>query len=133
MSYRADKPSNKQIFRGTGREIHSVPDDDFQQAMAKLPQRMAARLAFMSAAHHQVRDFAVRELPRQVRPISPLRIAQITELPLAKVKTILADLEKHLFFLVRDVAGNVSWAFPVTSSRTPHRLTFSTGEKTFGA
>jgi hypothetical protein len=133
MRYQADKPSSKLILRGTGREIDSVPADDFLQAIAKLPQRMASRLAFMSTAHHQVRDLVVRELPRQARPISPLRIAQITDLGLAKVKTILADLEKHLFFLVRDVAGNVSWAFPVTTSRTPHRLTFSTGEKTFGA
>jgi hypothetical protein len=133
MSYRADKSSGKRILRGTGREIHSVPEDDFLQAMKTLPQRMASRLAFMSAAHHQVRDFVVRELPRQVRPISPLRIAQTADLGLAKVKTILADLEKHLFFLVRDASGDVSWAFPVTTSRTPHPLTFSTGEKTFGA
>ncbi len=133
MSYRADKPSGKRILRGAGREIHSVPEDDFLQAMAKLPQRMASRLAFMSAAHHQVRDFVVRELPRQIRPISPLRIAQTVDMGLAKVKAILADLEKHLFFLVRDAAGDVSWAFPVTTSRTPHPLTFSTGEKTFGA
>jgi len=46
---------------------------------------------------------------------------------------ILTDLEKNLFFLVRDPEGNVSWAFPVTTSETPHRLTFSTGEKIFGA
>lgn len=133
MTYRAGKSSAKRILRGTGREIHSLPEDDFVQAMEKLPQRMAARLAFMSAAHHQVRDFVVRELPREVRPISPLRIAQTADLTLAKVKTILTDLEKHLFFLVRDTVGDVSWAFPVTTSRTPHRLTFSTGEKTFGA
>jgi hypothetical protein len=133
MSYRADKPSGKRILRGTGREIHSVSEDDFLQAMEKLPQRIASRLAFMSAAHHQVRDFVVRELPRQVRPISPLSIAQTTDLAPAKVKAMLADLEKHLFFLVRDAAGDVAWAFPVTTSRTPHRLTFSTGEKTFGA
>ncbi len=87
----------------------------------------------MSAAHHQVRDFVVRELPRQLRPIPPVRIAQTTGLGLAKVKAILADLETHLFFLVRDAAGAVAWAFPVTTSRTPHRLTFSTGEQTFGA
>ncbi len=133
MTYRADKPSGKHILRGTGREIQSLPEDDFRQAMANLPQRMASRLAFMSAAHHQVRDFVVRELPRQLRPIPPVRIAQTTGLGLAKVKAILADLETHLFFLVRDAAGAVAWAFPVTTSRTPHRLTFSTGEQTFGA
>jgi hypothetical protein len=45
---------------------------------------------------------------------------------------IIAELEGNLFFLVRDSDDNVSWAFP-TTSRTPHRLTFSTVEKIFGA
>jgi CRP-like cAMP-binding protein len=94
---------------------------------------MASRLAFMSRNHHSVRDFAVRELPRQDRPLSPVQIAQVTGLPRESVSAILTDLEKNLFFLVRDSEGNVSWAFPVTTSETPHRLTFSTGEKIFGA
>jgi hypothetical protein len=101
--------------------------------MKDLPERMAKRLEFMSPEHHAIRDFVVREMPRQSRPISPLAIAQILALDVAKVNAILADLEKHLFFLVLGTAGDVSWAFPVTTCPTPHRLTFSTGEKTFGA
>jgi hypothetical protein len=46
---------------------------------------------------------------------------------------LLDDLERSLFFLVRDHRGNVSWAFPVSSDRTPHRLRFSTGERIFAA
>ena len=80
-----------------------------------------------------VRDFVVRELPGQDRPIPPIRIAQTTALNLQTVSAVLTELERNLFFLVRDPDGNVSWAFPVTTSRTPHRLTFSTGEKIFGA
>jgi len=38
-----------------------------------------------------------------------------------------------LFFLVRNPDGNVSWAFPVTTLITPHKLMFSTGENIFGA
>lgn len=121
------------VLIGVGREIHSVPDDAFQKSLKVLPARMASRLAFMSRNHHSVRDFAVRELPRQDRPLSPVQIAQVTGLPRESVSTILTDLEKNLFFLVRDPEGNVSWAFPVTTSETPHRLTFSTGEKIFGA
>ncbi len=49
------------------------------------------------------------------------------------VVQLLDDLEKHLFFLVRNAAGNVSWAFPVSSDRTPHRLRLSTGERIFAA
>jgi hypothetical protein len=46
---------------------------------------------------------------------------------------VLDDLQRHLFFLVRDSNGEVSWAFPVTSDRTPHHLDFSSGEKLWGA
>ena len=42
---------------------------------------------------------------------------------------ILDDLENNLFFLVRNEQGEISWAFPVTVEETPHKLTFSTGEK----
>ena len=121
------------VLIGVGREIHSVPDDAFQKSLKGLPARMASRLAFMSRNHHSVRDFAVRELPRQDRPLSPMQIAQVIGLTAQDVLAILADLERNLFFLVRDTAGNVSWAFPVTTSETAHRLRFSTGEKIFGA
>ncbi len=121
------------ILRGAGREIHFVSDSDFLAALKGLPEHMAGRLAFMSPQHHQIRDFVVREMPRESRPLLPEKIAQTTSLDRARVVEILADLEKHLFFLVRDEAGNVSWAFPVTATRTPHHLTFSTGEHTSGA
>ncbi len=121
------------IFQGIGREIRSIPDDGFVQGMRNTPARMKARLAFMTREHHLVRDFVVREMPRQRRPLPPARIAQTTSLALDRVNAILADLEQHLFFLVRDAAGNVDWAFPVTTAPTPHRLSFSTGEKIFGA
>ena len=122
-----------QVLIGRGRDIHSMPDDDFLKAMDRLPKGIASRLAFMSRDHHAVRDFVVREMPRQNRAISPMRIAATTGMMLSRVIQLLGELEAHLFFLVRDAAGNASWAFPVTIDRTAHRLSFSTGEKTFGA
>jgi DNA-binding MarR family transcriptional regulator len=110
-----------------------MPDDAFVKSVKGLPARMASRLAFMSRDHHTVRDFVVRELPRQDRPLSPSQIAAVIGLTLQSVSAILTELERNLFFLVRDREGNVSWAFPVTTSQTPHRLTFSTGETIFGA
>lgn len=121
------------LLIGVGREIHSAPDGAFLKGLKGLPARMASRLAFMSRNHHMVRDFAVRELPRQDRPLSPMQIAQVTGLSQETVSAILTELERNLFFLVRDPEGGVSWAFPVTTSETPHRLTFSSGEKIFGA
>jgi len=122
-----------QIILGRGKELRAIPDDAFLSAMHHLPEHMAERLAFMSRDHHTVRDFVVREMPRQNRPLSPRQIASVTALDLSRVSTILAELEKNLFFLVRNSAGDVSWAFPVTTDRTSHRLSFSTGDRIFGA
>lgn len=91
-------------------------------------------LAFMTARHHAVRNFVVRELPRNAgRPLQPSQIAGALAMPPGDVTAILEELERRLFFLVRDSAGAVSWAFPVTSDPTSHRLLFSTGERIFGA
>ena len=118
---------------GNGREMRKVPDEEFVNGMKRLPERMAERLAFMSREHHAVRDFVVREIPRKGRPVSPDEIAIGTGIGSGRIATILAELEKHLFFLVRNEEGDVSWAFPVTAEPTAHRLHFSSGEKIFGA
>lgn len=121
------------ILMGVGREIHTVPDGAFVKSIKDLPARMAVRLSFMTRDHHKVRDFVVRELPRENKPLSPAQIAHVTGLSLQKVSAVVAQLEQNLFFLVRDRQGNVTWAFPVTTYKTPHRMRFSTGEKIFGA
>jgi hypothetical protein len=87
----------------------------------------------MSAAHHLVRNFVVRELPRTQQPLQPDFISQRLELPLTQVNTLLDELEKNLFFLVRNSLGAVSWAYPVSVEKTPHELLFSTGERLYGA
>lgn len=95
---------------------------------------MDHRLAFMTREHHAVRNLVVRDLPRNHgRPLTPAQIAAALRMTANEVTGLLADLETHLFFLVRDARGNVSWAFPVTADRTPHRLRFDTGERIFGA
>lgn len=121
------------ILVGIGHDIYRKADEAFLRALEELPTRAAARLSFMTPDHHLVRDFVVREMPYQRRAISALDIAKVTGLDLKKVSGILSDLERHLFFLVRNREGGVTWAFPVTVSTTPHKLAFSTGEHTFGA
>ena len=88
------------LLMGVGPEIQSAPDAAFIESVKALPARMAARLAFMSREHHVVRDFVVRELPRQDRPLSAAQIAQVTGLGLQTVSAILSELERNLFFLV---------------------------------
>ncbi len=87
----------------------------------------------MTQEHHRVRYFVVDELPRAGKPLEPEYIARQVDLPLERVISILDDLEKHLTFLVRDQAGAVSWAYPVTVDPTPHRLTFKSGERLYAA
>lgn len=94
---------------------------------------MKSRLAFMTKEHHRIRYFVVKELPRYGKPMPAEFISQEVQLPIAQVNTVLDDLEKNLFFLVRNDSGAVSWAFPVTTEMTPHRLSFSTGEQSYAA
>jgi hypothetical protein len=83
----------------------------------------------MSKEHHLIRNFVVTELPRSGIPLSSEYIAQALKLPLDQVVSILDDLEDHMTFLFRNERGAVEWAYPVTVDQTPHRMTFSSGER----
>lgn len=121
------------ILMGQGREVTHRPRIEWEQHLSQVPHYQANRLRFMSTEHHRVRYFVVCELPRIGVPIPPEVIANALQLPLARIHAILDELEQHLFFLVRNDHGAVSWAFPMTVDPTPHRLTFSTGEQVFAA
>src|SRR5438552_9233253 len=85
------------ILVGRHDKIHEVPAETLRAHLAHAQQHPSERLAFMTPEHHLVRNFAVRELPRdQGRPLKPEDIAQRLHLPLATVKTLLDDLERHL-------------------------------------
>jgi len=130
----SEKPDANTLLVGNRETMSRVPDTGLKAAMAKVPEFFAARLAFMTPEHHLVRNFAVREMPYENgRPIKVDRMADTLGLPRATVHAIVEDLERHLFFLVRNEAGEISWAFPVTTEPTPHRLRFSTGERAHGA
>jgi hypothetical protein len=90
-------------------------------------------LGFMRDDHHRVRDFVVLELPRRGEPLSPLLIASELDIALERVVSIIEELEKRLIFLFRNEDGAVSWAYPVTTDPTSHRVLFSTGEQIYAA
>jgi len=121
------------ILIGRGRQFTSMPRSQWEEQLRKVPQAMKTRLSFMTRQHHLVRYFVVRTLPRIGRPIPPDMIAAKLNLPLPRVNAILAELEKKLFFLVRDEHGHVAWTYPVTAVKTPHHLSFSTGERIYAA
>ncbi len=121
------------ILTGQGSEMTAMPRTRWEDELAAVPEGMARRLAFMSADHHRVRSYAVEQIARLGAALPPTTIAQDLELAPERVTTILDELEKNLFFLVREDDGAVEWAFPVTAAPTPHRLIFSTGERLHGA
>ncbi|MFN2174892.1 MAG: hypothetical protein ACK2U3_02955 [Anaerolineales bacterium] len=121
------------ILMGHGSQLTEISRKEWEEGLSHFPQHNKNRLSFMSEGHHRVRNFVVRELPRKGQPIQPDFISQNLGLPLEQVNTLLDDLEKNLFFLVRDRQGAVSWAYPVTVEKTPYDLVFSTGERLYGA
>lgn len=124
---------DESILLGQGREIVPIPRAHWEGHLSQVPAHSQSRLAFMSPAHHLVRNFVVRQLPTAGGPISRAEIADSLNLPVKQVGEILDELEKNLFFLVRDLHGAVTWAFPVTVEPTPHHLTFESGEQIYAA
>jgi hypothetical protein len=121
------------IFLGQDTQILTVPQTMWKQHLAQIPEHGPARLSFMTDAHHLVRNFVVKELAVRQQPIEPKFISEILKLPLDRVKNILNELEKSLFFLVRNEHGAVTWAYPITVETTPHRLSFKSGEQLYAA
>ena len=121
------------LLMGLGRHMIPVPRLLWQWQARRGAQRTVGHLDFMAEEHHLVRDFVVRELPSVGEPLSPEFIAGKLDLPVPRVETILDELEKHMTFVCRDTEGAVAWAYPVTAERTPHQVTFSTGEQVYAA
>ena len=67
------------------------------------------------------------------KPVRPGDIAKALGLSIPRVKEILDALEKRRTYLFRNDDGDVLWAYPVTAAKTPHRLSFRTGEALFAA
>jgi len=116
------------ILIGQGLQITEFPRDEWEQGLSGIAPIVEAELEFMSEEHHRVRNFVVKELPHAGQPLSPELIARELDLTIDRIKAILDELETHLMFLFRNEQGAVNWAYPVTVDRTPHHLTFSTGE-----
>lgn len=122
------------ILIGRGKRMVKAPERDWREGLASAPEFFGARLGFMTRDHHRIRNFTVAELPRNHgKALQPEDISRKLRLPLDRVSGALDDLERNLFFLVRNSAGAVSWAFPVTVEQTPHRVRFRSGEGSFAA
>jgi len=124
---------NQNLLVGRGQHIIALPHHALEAHLAQDPEHSKDRFPFMTEDHQRVRYFVVRELPQRSAPIPPQAISKALHLPLETTQSILADLERNLFFLVRDQNGSVLWAFPVTAYPTPHSLHFDSGERIYAA
>ena len=124
---------NKSLLLGVSRFLLRIPRPIWQREVARSARAAERSLAFMTADHHSIRDFVVREMPRFAEPIPPEAIAQSLTMALEQVVPMLDELEKKLTFLYRNEEGAVTWAYPVTVEPTPHRVTFSSGEQIYAA
>lgn len=121
------------VLRGSGNSMTSITRGAWEAGLAEAPGEIADSLHFMTPDHHRVRYFVVQELVRTGSPLDPEFISSSLQLPLGPLRRILDELERNLFFLVRNDRGEVTWAFPVTAEPTPHRLEFSSGERLWAA
>ncbi|PKN34255.1 MAG: hypothetical protein CVU61_08720 [Deltaproteobacteria bacterium HGW-Deltaproteobacteria-19] len=121
------------LMMGLWRFVIDVPPFLWKKKLPEAVRKYEAHRGFMTREHNAVHHFVVRELPRLGRPMPPGHIADSLSLPLGTVNAILDDLEKHMTFLFRNQAGEVVWAYPVTVEKTPHRVTFDTGETIYAA
>jgi hydroxymethylpyrimidine pyrophosphatase-like HAD family hydrolase len=117
----------EKILLGRGQKIIEIPQATWKQHLTQIPQHSQSRLNFMTDNHHQIRYFVVKELANRQKPIEPEFISEKLNVPLELVKSILEELERKLFFLVRNEQGAVTWAYPVTVEITPHKINFSSG------
>jgi len=121
------------LLLGLWSYIFPIPRTIWHSQVFSSARHIEGSLAFMSADHHRVRNFVVKELPGYGKPMPPEFIAEKVDLPLDRLVTILKDLEIHKTFLFRNESGEVTWAYPVTVEQTPHRIIFDSGEEIFAA
>jgi hypothetical protein len=121
------------LMAGVWRYILRVPPCLWEKQVERDVHEVKRSTGFMSAEHRLVHHYVVRELPRHGRPIPPDLVAQELALAPGRASEILEDLEKHLTFVYRDDKGQVVWAYPVTVEKTPHSLTFDSGEQLYAA
>ena len=124
--------SNK-LMLGLWRYIIKVPPSLWEKQIAKGKRKFEKERGFLSEEYRLIHHFVVRELPCKSKPLSPEFISDELGFSLDRVKNALDYLEQRMTFLHRNRKGDVVWAYPVTVDKTPHRITFNTGEKLYAA
>jgi hypothetical protein len=123
----------KKLLFGFWRFILKAPPSLLEKRMQAARRKFEKELAFMTPAHRRIHHWIVRELPGHGRPMTAEFIAGRSDMPPGQVRSILNDLDEHMTFICRNPQGEVVWAYPVTVEKTPHQVTFGTGEQVYAA
>jgi hypothetical protein len=121
------------LMLGLWRYMLNIPASLWEKKRAGKKKLILANLAFVTTEHRLIHHFVVRELPFAGKPLPPEYVANALNLPTERVIAILDDLEAHMTFLFRNAQGEIVWAYPVTVEKTPHKVTFHTGEQLYAA
>lgn len=121
------------LMLGLWRYIINVPPFLWQKQIAQGKRKFEKEHGSLTEEKRLIHHFVVRELPSNGTPLSPELISDKLSFPANLVKDALDYLEKRMTFLFRNEEGDVVWAYPVTVDKTPHSITFDTGEKLYAA
>jgi len=121
------------VLLGRGEAMLKIPQSMWEGHLKDAPAHFAQRLSFMTPDHHKVRYYVVAEIALGGMPLQPEVISDALKIPIDKIRQILDELERNLFFLYRNEEGAVQWAYPVTAQKTPHRIILDSGERLYGA
>ncbi len=118
---------------GLWRYIINVPPFLWQNQITQGKRKFETEHGSLSEEERLIHHFVVKKLPGNGKPLSPELISDKLGFPADRVKDALDSLEKRMTFLYRNGDGDVIWAYPVTVEKTPHKITFDTGEQLYAA
>jgi hypothetical protein len=121
------------VLLGFKRQLVPIPWFVFTRVLRRGAAKTKKVLGGLDDEQRRVHHFVVRELPNLGKPMPPDFIADNLGVEQQHVIQILDELERRLIFLFRPGGRDVVWAYPVTAEQTPHRVTFSSGERLWAA
>ena len=121
------------LMLGLWRYIINVPPFLWQNQITQGKRKFETEHGSLSEEERLIHHFVVKKLPGNGKPLSPELISDKLGFPADRVKDALDSLEKRMTFLYRNGDGDVIWAYPVTVEKTPHKITFDTGEQLYAA
>ena len=123
----------RRVLLGHNKRMLPIPWFVFARLLRRGAGKTKTALGGLNDNQRLVHHFVVKNLPGYAKPMPPEYIAVSLEMDQTAVIDILDELERRLIFLFRPNGREVVWAYPVTAEPTPHKLSFSSGEKIWAA